>query len=480
MLREHNKLFLTIHKLWDICLTTVAFILAYIIKKDLLPASFQGLSSQPDYYIVLLMSLLIWYVVFNFYDIYKSYRKRRFIHIFWEIMQAVFVCVLLLILCIFVFKIQGLSRIFISLFVFINVFFLVLSKWFVYWALTTVRKRGLNSRNILIVGCNSCAENVIDAVIQRAESGYRIVGCLATDHFCDASFFRKRIPIIGSIHNFNKFISQYVVDEVIIAEPISNIEGVEKYIYYAENVGVPVHILNEWEIRKIGYEPKIGRLHLENIFGIPTLSLISTPDKNPDIIIKSILDYVFCGLGLVVFAVPMICIAAAIKIASNGPAIFKQERVGFHGRKFVMYKFRTMVMDAEEKKSDLKGHNESDGPVFKIKKDPRIIPYLGNFLRKTGLDELPQLINVLKGEMSVVGPRPPLPEEVIEYDSWQRRRLSMKPGITCIWQTNSKRNDVGFKDWVKMDLKYIDNWSLNLDFVILCKTVFAVIMGYGR
>ena len=146
----------------------------------------------------------------------------------------------------------------------------------------------------------------------------------------------------------------------------------------------------------------------------------------------------------------------------------------------MLYKFRTMRADAEARRDELQALNESDGPAFKIKNDPRIIPFVGTFLRKTSLDELPQLINVLRGEMTLVGPRPPIPAEVEEYDVWQRRRLSMKPGLTCIWQSTSNRNEVGFEDWMKMDLSYIDNWSLRLDLRILLKTAAVVLTGAGR
>ena len=156
------------------------------------------------------------------------------------------------------------------------------------------------------------------------------------------------------------------------------------------------------------------------------------------------------------------------------------ERCCLNGRRFMVYKFRTMVPDAEKRFDEVKALNEADGPVFKIKKDPRIIPYIGTLLRKTSLDELPQIINVMRGEMSLVGPRPPIPSEVDEYETWQRRRLSMKPGLTCVWQCAPKRNEIGFKDWMKMDLSYIDNWSLWLDLKILFQTVKVVFSGEGR
>jgi lipopolysaccharide/colanic/teichoic acid biosynthesis glycosyltransferase len=181
-----------------------------------------------------------------------------------------------------------------------------------------------------------------------------------------------------------------------------------------------------------------------------------------------LLSPVFIGIGL------------AIKLFSKGPVFYTQERLGMNGRRFMVYKFRTMVKGADERLKELAEMNEADGPVFKIKNDPRIIPYIGSFLRKSSLDELPQLFNVLKGEMSLVGPRPPIPKEVDEYSVWHRRRLSMKPGMTCLWQIAPQRNDLSFEEWMKLDLKYIDNWSLFNDFKILVLTAKAVMTGAGR
>jgi len=174
----------------------------------------------------------------------------------------------------------------------------------------------------------------------------------------------------------------------------------------------------------------------------------------------------------------MLFIAFLIKITSRGPIIFRQERVGLRGRKFYMYKFRTMVYNAEKLKSGLEEMNESDGPTFKIKHDPRIT-MIGRILRKTGLDELPQLFNVLKGEMSLIGPRPPLASEVEKYERWHMRRLSVKPGITCTWQIIQNRNEVVFDNWMKLDIQYIDNWSIKKDIQLFIKTIKTVIYGTG-
>jgi lipopolysaccharide/colanic/teichoic acid biosynthesis glycosyltransferase len=169
--------------------------------------------------------------------------------------------------------------------------------------------------------------------------------------------------------------------------------------------------------------------------------------------------------------------AILIRATSKGPVFYIQKRMGLNGRKFVLYKFRSMYKGSHLKLSELSHKNEMKGPIFKIKNDPRITP-IGRILRKFSIDELPQLFNVFAGQMSLVGPRPPLPSEVKKYELWQRRRLSMRPGLTCLWQI-SGRNRIGFDDWMKLDLEYIDNWSLWLDFKILCKTVPVVLFGVG-
>ena len=196
--------------------------------------------------------------------------------------------------------------------------------------------------------------------------------------------------------------------------------------------------------------------------------------------IKYIFDYIFAGIISILLIPFFLVIGAAIKIFSNGPVLYSQERLGLNGRCFKVYKFRTMVNNADELQKELQEMNEADGPVFKIKNDPRIIPYIGVFLRRTSLDELPQLINVLKGEMSLVGPRPPIPKEVDDYSIWQRRRLSMKPGMTCLWQIAPWRNELSFQQWMKLDLMYIDTWSLFNDLKILILTAKAVLTGAGR
>ena len=480
MLREHAKLITQAHKLLDICLTVAAFVGAYFIKKHLLPAPFEGLSIAPNYYIVLLMIIIIWYVVFDSFDLYVSYRKQHFGEIFRNIFKSVSTGMLVMFLCMYVFKITDVSRIMLGIFFLLNVGFLALSKGLVYRALARYRRRGFNFRNVLIIGSKERAGDVVDAIGDRLGAGYNVMGCLDLDEGEVGRTVKNDIRVIGTIDQLQKILSEQVVDELIFAMPVRKIENASRYMVLAEQMGVSVRIVPDWQLKGIGYLPVIASPTFEMFLGIPTLSLDTTPNNQPNILIKGFFDYTFSTVALICSLPLFMFIAITIKLSSRGPVFFKQERCGLNGRRFMLYKFRTMADDAEKRRRDLEGMNETDGPVFKIKNDPRIIPFIGSFLRRTGLDELPQLINILQGEMSLIGPRPPIPAEVERYDIWQRRRLSMKPGLTCLWQCTPNRNDVSFEDWMKLDLDYIDNWSLTLDCQIFLKTVQIVLGGSGR
>jgi len=480
MLREHNKLIIQIHKALDICLTIFAFVGAYLIKKNLLPEPFRGLITAPNYYIVLLLIIIIWYLVFRLFDLYVSYRKQNFGIIFWNMVKAVFISFFFLSFLMYLFKITDVSRIMMGIFLILNIVFLGLCKSLVYRMLTRFRAKGFNFRNILIVGSRAGAKEVIDAIGDRLEAGYRILGCLEIDENQVGEKVKNGVKVIDTVGSIEKILLKHVVDELIFAMPLHMIKDVEKYISMAEDVGVAVRILPQWHIRQLGYIPNIGSLQFETFLGIPTMTLTSFPNGEISLLIKSLFDYTMVAIAMIFFLPLFMVIAVAIKLCSKGPVFFKQERLGLNGRKFILYKFRTMKANAEREQKKVDSMNEADGPVFKMKKDPRIIPIIGPFLRKTSLDEMPQLINVLKGEMSIVGPRPPIPSEVGKYDNWQRRRLSMKPGLTCLWQITPCRNDVCFEEWMNLDLKYIDNWSLRLDFKILLKTPWALLTGEGR
>ena len=478
MLREHSKLMVQAHRVLDICLTAAAFIGAYFIKKYVLPAPFGGLIVGPGYHVVLLMIIIIWYGTFGMFDLYASYRRETLGQVLFKMVKAVSTGMLVLLPCMYIFKITDVSRIMMGIFFLVDIGLLALSKGLVYKVLSHYRQKGFNFRNMLIIGSRQRAMDVIDAVGDRLGAGYKILGCLDVDKGKIGTHVKNGIRVIGMISHLEKILVQEVVDELILAMPLKKIENADCYIALAEEIGVAVRIVPDWQIQKLGYKPGIASIQLEEFLGVPSLSLTTTPRKATELLIKTVFDYVAGAVGFVVALPVFAVIVLAIKLTSKGPVFFKQERSGLNGRRFQLYKFRTMVENAEGLKETLEAQNEMTGPVFKMANDPRITA-VGKILRKISLDELPQLINVLKGEMSLVGPRPPVPSEVEEYDLWQRRRLSMKPGITCIWLVNG-RNKIDFSEWMKMDLEYIDNWSLWLDFKLLLQTVPAVLMATGK
>jgi len=279
------------------------------------------------------------------------------------------------------------------------------------------------------------------------------------------------VEVIGILADIPKILRAKVVDEVVFIVPRKWLERVQESIAICETLGVRTHVAADL------FNLNVARAQMGNLENFPLLTFETTFGTEWQLVIKRTVDLLVSAVGLVICLLPFLLIAVLIKFTSAGPVFFRQERVGLNGRLFTLYKFRSMFKDAQEKLAEVKHLNEMDGPVFKIKDDPRIIP-LGHFLRKTSIDELPQLFNVFMGQMSLVGPRPPILGEVEVYELWQRRRLSMRPGITCLWQV-SGRNNIDFAGWMVLDLRYIDNWSLWLDFKILVKTIPVVLFGIG-
>jgi len=277
--------------------------------------------------------------------------------------------------------------------------------------------------------------------------------------------------VLGRIQDIPFILHRKVIDRVIFVIPRLWLHRIDEVILACEREGIATSISLDL------YDLRIAEMRQTNFSGFPLLEFETFGAKEWQLFIKRFADIILSLFFIIILSPILIITAIVIKLETKGPILFNQIRSGVNGRKFKLYKFRSMVVGAEMKKKHMEKMNEMDGPVFKIKHDPRITK-VGRFIRKLSIDELPQLINVLKGDMSIVGPRPPLPVEVQMYELWQRRRLSLKPGLTCIWQV-SGRNHINFERWMEMDLEYIDNWSLWMDFKILFKTFFVVAFGYG-
>lgn len=279
-------------------------------------------------------------------------------------------------------------------------------------------------------------------------------------------------PVLGDARDLLEILSIHAVNEVYIAGRVmSQGQHMQEAIRICEEVGTPFALpLHSFQFNRAGLlsssPARDGYLHYLN-----------TQSKPGQYAMKRLLDIAVSSLALVVLAPLMVGVALGIKLTSRGPVFFRQQRVGLHGAHFHLFKFRSMVVDAEALKAHLAAKNEQSGPVFKIKNDPRITR-IGRFIRKYSIDELPQLINILRGDMSIVGPRPPLPSEVEKYKAWQRWRLSVRPGLTCYWQVGG-RNEIGFEEWMRLDLRYVDNWSFAVDLRLILRTVPVVLGGEG-
>ena len=342
------------------------------------------------------------------------------------------------------------------------------------WILTAVRKSGFNCRHVVFVGTDAYAVDLARNIESHPELGCRIAGFVAEDAKAVGSPVAPGAhwPVIDSIGNIKEFLETKSVDEIIICLPIQECFGqIYRVFELCRELGVVVRLIPRESDLKV-----LTRLQIES-FGDFSVITFFRERLLLQLLLKRIMDVVVSVTALILLSPLMLVISLIIKFTSPGRVFFVQERIGMNRRKFKLLKFRSMVADAEKRKQELAALNEMDGPVFKVKNDPRVTP-IGRFIRKTSIDELPQLINVLKGEMSLVGPRPPLPSEVDQYEWLHRRRLSIKPGITCLWQVNG-RNSVPFVKWMEMDKEYVENWSIWLDIKILCRTLPVVLLRHG-
>lgn len=462
MLRRDRVIRMQVHELIDACLFMCSFWLAYALRSneaiirlfnlhEISPATFDRYLWL---YLVIPAAPLVLESV-GFYN--RPWLCSRWTTA-WLLFKGCLITTLGLSLALVMFRLD-LARMVVIWFGFIS-FALVFVKEELFQS-AIKGKLGLEQyrRRFILVGAPEETARVRSELRAKSSEAIEIVAQL---DLSEASVER----LVGLLH-------EHSTNGVIISAKRSSFDLVEAAINACELEGVEVWLVADF------FKAQLSRTSFDDFCGQPILVFRTAPEASWQGVLKQVFDYLGAALLLVVWSPILLAVSVLVKLTSPGPIFFRQERSGLNGRPFTLYKFRTMVSNAEQLKHELAAMNEMTGPVFKVTNDPRVTT-VGRLLRKFSIDEFPQLFNVLRGEMSLVGPRPlPVDEVKRFHDLAHRRRLSVKPGLTCLWQVSGRNNVKDFRDWVRLDLEYIDNWSLWLDFKILCRTVPVVLVGTG-
>jgi exopolysaccharide biosynthesis polyprenyl glycosylphosphotransferase len=465
MFRSHRQIRARVHRVCDAALYGIAFWVAYEIRSKWpvkILGGFAPLGPFADYRDLLPYAVLAAFVVFSWQGFYKRAVNCSRRETFWPLLKSCAIVTAVLILYLFIFLLRtstDYSRAIILLSGPVAFALIFLKEELVRWGFQSKFGHAQLRRRIILVGTAS------DLTKLRGE--------LDHDMASEISIVKEIDLNEVSLVDFIQFLHEHSVNGVVLNARHIYFGLVEKVIQACELEGVEVWLMADF------FKTQISKTTMDELHGKPVLVFRSTPDTSWQSLIKITFDRVCAFVGLILLSIPFLLVALFIKLTSPGPIFFKQKRSGLNGQPFTMYKFRTMVTNAEQRRFELESMNEMTGPVFKLASDPRITK-AGRVLRRLSIDELPQLWNVLKGEMSIVGPRPLPVDEVKRFeDLAHRRRLSVKPGLTCIWQVSGRNNITDFKDWVRMDLEYIDNWSLWLDIKIVFQTVPVVLFAKG-
>jgi exopolysaccharide biosynthesis polyprenyl glycosylphosphotransferase len=461
----------------DLTSTLAALAAAYLVRSELLPRFFPD-RLTPLYpftwYLVLVGPVVVIWTGLLF--LAGAYRSRRTSGLKDEALlvgKIVLGGTVLLTILVYGLRLDFISRPFLPLFAVLNGLFLVVERLTVRIVARRVRARGFNYRTVVIIGDTPRARSMARLIHDHPWWGLRLLGVVRErPASSEAGTTAGGLPVLGSLEDFPTILTSLPVDEVILAVDRGDVDQLEDVFLMCEEMGVKTRLILDF------FPHVFAKVELEEFDGTPLLTFSTTPAETGALLVKRAVD-VGLALLLGVVCLPLAALLALlIKLTSEGPVLFRQVRCGLSGRPFTFYKLRTMTEDAEERLGEVAHLNEHEGPVFKSSHDPRVTRF-GRLLRRFSLDEIPQLWNVLKGEMSLVGPRPPLPDEVARYEKWQRRRLSMKPGLTGLWQVSGRSDLPSFDQWMELDLAYIDNWSLTLDAKILLRTIPTVLSGKG-
>jgi len=472
MLRQHAKLVARALYATDMGVTVLSFFAAYHIRNAyLIRWDLSGLYPIEKYTSLLLLIIPIWTILLMQNQVYKSFRTSSLVTEIKAVGKAVLYSGLILGSVAFVLKLQYLSRMLIMVFIAINLILLALARMGVRSLSRVTRKHGYNFRIILIVGTNEAARDIAHRIRNAHHWGLRVLGFVSESDDNVGSVIDGH-RVVGTITDLENIINREIVDEVVFADPGKRFDKFEDVFLMLEEHGVNARISARI------FPHMIAKVQLDDLDSLPLLTFTTVPTNQAALLMKRLFD-ITMSLFLLLLSAPVMAAAALfIKTTSPGPVLFRQRRSGLNGRVFTLYKFRSMYEDAELRRKDLAELNEMTGPVFKIKDDPRVTR-VGRLFRRMSIDELPQLWNVFRGDMSIVGPRPAIPDEVSQYARWQRRRLSMRPGLTCLWQVNGRNTVTDFNEWVRLDLQYIDTWSLALDMNIFIKTIPVVLLRKG-
>ena len=467
MLKAHAKVTKLLAFITDAVAVCLALVIAWFCRD--LP----GIADNSFSFLLLAVFLIsVWLFLLNHYALYGSLRRRSRTDLAISVVMVHLVGGL----------IAGTSFLLVpsglfstkTLLVFLIASFVLLmtEKVIVRSSLGFFRRRGFNTRNLLIAGCPQDVHIFNERLAGHSDWGLLVLGAVLTERDAD-----HRVPealkVLGKFEDIVSVCKSHPVDEVILCTPRDLMPDLKEKLFDLQELGVSIRVVLE------SFDQRYSKKELGYFCDrIPFLTISSNRLDTETVFLKRALDIVGSLAGLAITAIIFPFIAFAIKHESSGPVFFGLERVGENGRIFTVWKFRSMHTDAEERKQELLARNEMQGAIFKIANDPRVT-CVGRFLRRTSLDEFPQFWNVLIGEMSLVGTRPPTPDEVEQYENWQRRRISIKPGITGNWQVRGRNRLKKFDDIVRLDLDYIDNWNLWLDLRILLKTVRVVLTREG-
>lgn len=470
-MQRHARVLMWIQISCDLVLINAAFALAYFVRYVLrfpitvAEANYIAYSEYVPISLALSLGLLL---IYRIEGIYNYVRGRGWLEEMYSLTTATFTGIVIVVFIFFFFRPQYYSRLIYLYAGILIVLLLTLERVVLRLILTRLRKRGIGVDRALIVGGGEIGRAIMRNVLAQPNLGYRIEGFVDDDPAKgDFGSFR----LLGRTDQLARLVREYHIDEVIITLPWHAREKIMRLMEISEREGARVKIVPDL------FQLSLSQVAVDAVGGIPLIGVKESNISGSALAIKRVMDVFFAIVLFVVFLIPMALIALAIKLTSPGPVIFRQVRVGRGGRLFTAYKFRTMRVGAEQELEGLLHLNEARGAMFKMRNDPRLIP-IGKFLRRTSLDELPQIWNVLNGDMSMVGPRPPLPHEVAKYEEWHKRRLDVSPGVTGLWQV-SGRSDLSFDEMVMLDLYYIENWSPWLDLTILLRTIPALITARG-